>query len=234
MISDGKAHLIVDGGAKGFRKMSHWIAERLRQTGGKAPLAGDHSLNPGQTMPWRKKYDRRPASVLIPLVDRPSGMTVLLTQRTDHLPDHAGQVAFPGGSREPGDRDEIHTALREAEEEVGLAPGDVSVLGRLSAYETSTGFLVTPVVGLVAPAITIRPDPEEVAAVFEVPLEFILDPTNHQRHSRMWRGAERSFYAMPYEGYYIWGATAAMLVNLTHVLGQPEAAKPGDLAADPA
>ncbi|MBM3517445.1 MAG: CoA pyrophosphatase [Alphaproteobacteria bacterium] len=154
------------------------------------------------------------AAVLVPLVDHEAGMTVLLTQRTAHLSDHAGQISFPGGRREPGDRSPCDTALREAEEEVGLTRGHVEVIGQLDVHETGTGFRITPVVGLVRPGFALAIDPFEVAEAFEVPLAFVLDPRNHQRENGVFRGVRREFYVLPYEGRYIWGATARMLVNL--------------------
>lgn len=155
-----------------------------------------------------------PAAVLVPIIDRPSGLTILLTLRTAHLRDHAGQVSFPGGRCEAGDADPVATALREAEEEVGVLPGQVEVLGRLPEYLTSTGFRVTPVVGLVTPPLNLKLDDFEVAEVFEPPLSFLLDPANHQRQQVEWQGALREFWAMPWQSYYIWGATAGMLVSL--------------------
>ena len=174
-------------------------------------MRGDHDLNPGQLPP---DQPLTPAAVLVPLVDRAAGMTVLLTKRTDHLRDHAGQVSFPGGRTEPHDRDAIATALRESEEEIGLASDLVEIIGQLDQYVTRTGFIVTPVVGIVQPTFTLRLDAFEVAEAFEVPLPFLLDEKNHERHSREYRGAQRQFWAMPYNGYYIWGATAGMLRNL--------------------
>jgi len=155
-----------------------------------------------------------PAAVLMPVVLRPTGATMLLTQRTDHLRDHAGQVSFPGGRCEVSDLSALATALREAEEEVGLDPAQVEILGQLPQYSTGTGFVITPVVGLVKPPLTLRLDTFEVAGVFEPPLEFLLDRANHRRQSMEIAGATREFWAMPWEGYYIWGATAGMLVNL--------------------
>lgn len=175
---------------------------------------GDHALNPDME-PIRPL---KPAAVLVPLVDRPGGLTVLLTQRTDHLAHHAGQVSFPGGHIEPGDGGPKETALRETEEEVGIDRGRVRVIGRLDTYVTRTGFVVTPVVGIVEPPFDVTPDPHEVAEVFEVPLAFLLDPANHQKCSRAFGGAVRYFYAMPYGRHYIWGATAGMLVNMYRIL----------------
>lgn len=159
-----------------------------------------------------------PAAVLVPLVERPRGLHVLLTQRTAHLNDHAGQVSFPGGRVDPGDVSREATALREAHEEIGLAPERVEILGRLPEYHTVTGFSVTPVVGYLAPPFDLRLDAFEVAEVFEVPLAFLMDSANHQRHRFVYQGRSRSYYAMPYEGRFIWGATAAMLVNLRRAL----------------
>jgi len=165
----------------------------------------------------------RPASVLVPIIDRPGGPVVLLTLRTTHLRQHSGQVAFPGGRVEPRDRDVVHTALREAEEEVGLEPRLIEVVGRMPEYTTGTGYRVTPVVGLVAGEAVVVPDPVEVAAAFEVPLAFLMDPRNHERRRYDADGVTRSFFAMPWgppgaEPYFIWGATAAMLRNLYHFL----------------
>lgn len=161
-----------------------------------------------------------PAAVLVPLVRRENGMTVLLTQRTAHLANHGGQISFPGGRMEAEDVDAVAAALRETQEEIGLDREKVDVLGQLDDYVTVTGFQVTPVVGLIDPPLTLIPDPFEVQEVFEVPLSFVLDPGNHQRHSRLTpSGDTRYFYAMPFGNRYIWGATAAMLVNLYEALG---------------
>jgi len=156
---------------------------------------GDHDLNPDM-LPDRLLTR---AAVLVPLVERPEGLTVLLTRRSDHLQDHAGQISFPGGRVEPGDADALATALREAEEEIGLARALVTPIGRLDTYVTRTGFEVTPVIGL--------------------PLAFILDPASRQRHSRIYAGKTRYFHVFPWRDYYIWGATAGMLVNLAELLG---------------
>ena len=175
-------------------------------------LYGDQGIDP------ERAASRRPASVLVPVVDRDAGLSVLLTRRTAHLKDHSGQIAFPGGRAEPGDPDAEATALREAEEEIGLARSRVELLGRLSDYHTRTGFRVTPVVGLVAPPFELRLDAFEVDEAFEVPFAFLLDPANHQRHRREFQGRMVPFYAIPYRDYYIWGATAGMLVNLYRML----------------
>ena len=160
-----------------------------------------------------------PAAVLFPIVLRDNGQTVLLTQRTAHLKDHAGQISFPGGRVEEEDQSPVHTALRETEEEIGLARKHVEVLGFLPEYRTGTGFRVTPVVALVTPPFDLALDPFEVAEAFEVPLAFLLDPANHKRHSLHYRGALRHFFAMPYGDYFIWGATAGMIRSLTERLG---------------
>jgi 8-oxo-dGTP pyrophosphatase MutT (NUDIX family) len=160
-----------------------------------------------------------PAAVLFPIVQRVGGATVLLTQRTAHLKDHPGQISFPGGRREPADPSPAHTALREASEEIGLSPAHVEIAGYLPEYLTSTGFRVTPVVAMVTPPFDLRLDAFEVAEAFEVPLAFLLDPVNHQQHSLHYRGKLRHYYAMPYGEYFIWGATAGIIVSLCRALG---------------
>ena len=173
--------------------------------------------------------DRTPsaASVLVPLVARDDGLHLLLTRRTDHLRDHAGQISFPGGRGEAGDADAVATALRETEEEVGLARAHVEVIGTLPVYTTITAFVVTPVVALVRPGFALAPDPFEVAEVFEVPLSFLMNPAHHQHRHIELGGTRRSFVAMPWlangadgveRSYFIWGATAAMLRNLYRFL----------------
>ncbi|MCW7536474.1 CoA pyrophosphatase [Aquabacterium sp. A7-Y] len=162
------------------------------------------------------------ASVLVPLVMRDE-LTVLLTRRTEHLRDHAGQISFPGGRAEPHDADTAATALREAEEEVGLPHHHVEVIGQLPIYSTVSAFLVTPVVALVQPGFLPQPDPFEVAEVFEVPLAFLMQPAHHQRHAFEFGGQRREFFSIPWSGsaaspYFIWGATAAMLRNLYRFL----------------
>ncbi len=161
-----------------------------------------------------------PAAVLMPMVVRDHGLNLLLTMRTAHLNDHAGQIALPGGRVDPDDTDAIATALREAEEEIGLASHHIEVIGSLPDYQTGTGFRVTPVAALVHPPFDLTADPFEVAEIFEVPMHFLMNGANHQRRSAVLpnRPGKRSFYAMPYERYFIWGATAAMLRNLYHFL----------------
>jgi 8-oxo-dGTP pyrophosphatase MutT (NUDIX family) len=162
----------------------------------------------------------RRAAVLVPIVLRPEGPTVLLTQRTDHLSNHAGQVSFPGGRAEADDSSAIETALRESEEEIGLLRRHVEIIGVLPDHATASSYLVTPVVALVTPPFALRADPGEVAEIFEVPLAFLMDGAHHQRMSFDLPdgGGRRSFYAMPYDRFFIWGATAGMLRNLFHLL----------------
>ncbi len=178
------------------------------------PLGSDFSLNGVVPVPERW----RPAAVLVPLVRHGSGTTVLLTQRTDDMPSHAGQIAFPGGRQQAEDADAVATALRETEEEVGLTRSFIEVIGPVDLYRTGTGYEITPIVGIVTPGFTTRADPREVADVFEVPLAHFLDERNHRIDSRVWQGRERRYYAMPYGERYIWGATAGMLKNLHFVL----------------
>jgi 8-oxo-dGTP pyrophosphatase MutT (NUDIX family) len=158
------------------------------------------------------------AAVLVPIIAHAEGLTVLFTRRTAHLKAHSGQVSFPGGRAEPGDTSPERTALREAEEEIGLAARRVEVLARLPEYLTRTGFRVTPVVGLIEPPLELVPDAREVDEVFEVPLSFILDATNHRRESRRIGERLATYYVIEHQGRTIWGATAGMLVNLYRVL----------------
>lgn len=201
---------------------AEFVTRRLAATTAQPPAErprGDHDLNPG----FVPTHAPTRAAVLVPLILRPEGLQVMLTQRTAHLKDHAGQISFPGGRTEPEDRDAVATALREAEEEVGLPPDQVEILGLLDTYVTSTGYEIAPVVGLIRPPFPVAPDPYEVAEVFEVPLSFLVDPHHHERHSREWQGRTRSFYVLPYQDRYIWGATAGMLVNLANLLQPAEA-----------
>ncbi len=190
---------------------------------------GDHDLNPGMTVPDKT----RPAAVLVPIVAHDFGPTVLLTKRSEDLPVHAGQVSFPGGRVDPGDLDAVDTALRETEEEIGIERSSIDIAGRLDTYLTRTGYEVVPVVGLLEPPIRARPDPSEVAEVFEIPLSMVLDRRNHQRHSRVWQSVTRHFYVLPHDQHYIWGATAGMLVNLADRLLQDGGGHFGELGASP-
>ena len=171
---------------------------------------GDRDLNP--SLP--RARPRRPAAVLVPIVERPEGPTVLLTRRADHLHDHPGQVSFPGGRLDDTDRGPIDAALRETAEEIGLGREFVELAGLLDGYETVTGYGVTPVVGFIRPGFALTLDTFEVAEAFEVPLTFFLDETSRQVHSRVRDGRRRYYYAFEYENRYVWGATAGMLVNL--------------------
>lgn len=187
-----------------FREERAWQSEMLGDQ-----QHEDRSLVAGRTY--------RRAAVLVPIVAGES-LSVLLTRRTSHLKNHAGQISFPGGRAEEGDADAAATALRESSEEIGLAPERVEVIGKLPNYYTVTDYEVTPVVALVHPPFELSTDPNEVAEAFRVPLDFILDPGNHQKRSRPWQGGQRHFYAMPYERHFIWGATAAMLRNFYHFM----------------
>ncbi len=194
------------------RASESWLRQRIAGAAAVTPITtGDGHL-------WRPAEELRPAAVLVPLVRRDAGLTVLLTQRTDHLYDHAGQISFPGGRAEAHDDSAAATALRETFEEIGLPHALVEVLGELPEYTTVTGYRVTPVVGLVSSPPALRLDAFEVAEAFEVPLAFFLDPGNHQRNTLQYQGRTRHYYAMPYEQRYIWGATAGMLMNLYALL----------------
>ena len=175
-------------------------------------LSGDHrdlALADGETL--------LPAAVLVPITDRDEP-GVILTQRTDTMRRHAGQIAFPGGRIDPEDAGPIAAALREAEEEIALDPGNVDIVGEADRYRTVTGFEVTPVIGVIPPDLVMRPSEAEVARVFEVPFRFILDPANHVEATTEWQGQERHYYEILYDGHRIWGATAAMIVNLSRRL----------------
>jgi 8-oxo-dGTP pyrophosphatase MutT (NUDIX family) len=171
-----------------------------------------------QSMEYSPGKGKKIAAVLIPIVLKQSGLTVILTQRAAHLNDHAGQISFPGGRYEESDQNIEHTAIREAHEEIGLHPSKIETLGHLPDYLTITGYQVTPVVSLVSSSENLVPDKNEVADIFEVPLSFLMNPANHQ--IRRWVGPNgtRRFYAMPYESKFIWGATAGMIRNLYHFL----------------
>jgi 8-oxo-dGTP pyrophosphatase MutT (NUDIX family) len=195
--------------------------DALRERFGNPPVWTPEISGDGK----RFNLDREPsaAAVLMPLVMRDDGLHVLLTRRTDHLRDHAGQISFPGGRSEEHDPDAVATALRETEEEVGLGREHIEVIGHLPNYSTVTSYVVTPVVALVQPDFQLTLDPFEVAEAFEVPLQFLMTPANHRRHAFEMLGQQRQFLSMPWSGidpdgqereYFIWGATAAMLRNL--------------------
>ncbi len=176
-------------------------------------IRGDHDLNPASTPPSDTVY--KPAAVLVPIILRAEQPNVILTRRAGHLDKHAGQISFPGGRAEDHDATAVDTALRESEEEIGLLASSVDVIGRLNTYLTVTNYSVTPVVGLVEPKVDLVAEAGEVAEIFEVPLSFLMNPKNHQRHSGFHNGIERFWYAMPYQDYYIWGATAGMIRDLS-------------------
>lgn len=192
------------------------LRERLKSAPSAFAVYGDDGAG-------REVAAPTPAAVLIPIVAHPEGLTVLFTQRTSHLKSHSGQVSFPGGRAEPEDPTPEFTALREAEEEIGLAADRVEVLARLADYYTRTGYRVTPVVGLLTPPLELKPDRREVEEVFEVPLQFLLDPRNHHHKTRELQGKTVGHYEMPYGSRYIWGATAGMIVNLYRQLAQSAA-----------
>ncbi len=186
-------------------------AHRLSWEGGEP--SGDFLANP-QYRDDIVRLQHRPAAVLVGLIERPDGLNLLLTKRHDNLRSHSGQVAFPGGKIDEDDASPQAAALREAREEVGLDPQLATVIGRLPDYLTGSGYRIAPIVALVSPQARFQADPVEVDYVFEVPLDFVLDPTNRRMGSRMWNGRKRHFYEIPYEGHYIWGVTAGMIVLL--------------------
>ncbi len=170
-------------------------------------------------------YEKRLAAVLIPVIERDDQASVLFTQRTDHLPTHAGQISFPGGKMDAADGSAVDTALREASEEISLDPRFVDPIGFLDDYVTSTGYRISPLVGVIRDGYSVVPDHNEVADVFDVPLSFLMNAKNHEIHTREWRGRRRKFYAMPYGDRFIWGATAGMLRNLYEWMYQVESSR---------
>ncbi len=188
------------------------ITERLRRTA-PPPAPEDRHL---VALPPEARVTA--AAVLVPLVNRLDGVRVLFTQRTAHLDAHAGQVCFPGGRAEPDDASREETAFRETEEEIGLARGVIATLGNLPDHEMPSGFRITPVVGWIEPPFSLKLDPFEVAGIFEAPLDHFLEEANYQRREYDFRGRHRHYLAIPFEGRYIWGATAGMLYSLFRIL----------------
>tara|TARA_R110002126_G_scaffold1677_1_gene9976 strand:+ start:228 stop:845 length:618 start_codon:yes stop_codon:yes gene_type:complete len=176
-----------------------------------AGFRGDGDLN-GLPSPSGRKL--RPAAVLAPLILHDGPPRLLFTERASHLLKHPGQISFPGGSLDPGDAGPAQAALREVEEEIGVGAEHVELVGRFESYETGTGFQITPFVGVLRPGYDLKPDPGEVASVFEAPFDFLMNPLNHQQRSGVWQGQERHYYAMPWEDRYIWGVTAGLLKSL--------------------
>ncbi len=198
--------LPVDAGPTGYTRSDYDLTPGLR-----TPLTGDH----------------RRAAVLVGLIDRGDDFGVLLTVRPATMREHAGQVAFPGGRIDPSDASPLAAALREAHEEVGLDPADARLLGQADPYLTSTGYVVSPFVAVLPASFVPAPEAWEVADVFETPLSFLMNPASHLRHAREYGGISRSFYAMPHNGRYIWGATAGMIKSLYDRLYGEELTRPG-------
>ena len=193
-----------------------FITNKLARHSKKFPITrGDGDLNPNLAIANSKLIQ---AAVLVPLVARKFGFTVLLTKRTETLAHHPGQISFPGGHAEAIDGSAKDTALRETYEEIGVDEGQICVLGQLDVYQTRTGFSVTPIVAIIHTPFKINANPQEVAEVFEVPLSFLMNSKNHKQHAQQFNGQDRNFYAMPYNNYFIWGATAGMIKNLYNIL----------------
>lgn len=185
------------------------LTRALSQTGG---ASSDFDLNPGTVLPETRKL--RPAGVLVPVIEREGRLELILTKRASGLKHHPGQIAFPGGKQDEGDADVTAAALREAQEEIGLPPSNVEIMGRLPSHETVTGFTVTPVLGRLRADFTLRPEPGEVDEVFRVPFAHVMDPGRYSVQSRRWLGQKRHYYTVPFGPYYIWGATARILRGL--------------------
>ncbi|MCI4660510.1 MAG: CoA pyrophosphatase [Neomegalonema sp.] len=198
-----------------------WVPEPER-------ARSDFDLNPEARAHLPPHRRLRPAAVLCAVMERESGLQVVLTRRADHLKKHPGQIAFPGGKVDPGDPSPLGAALREAEEEIGLSREQVDITGPLDRYETSTGFQITPFVGFIEGGFHPITDDGEVAEVFEVPLGHVLNPVNHERRSRDWQGTRRWFWAMPYQDRYIWGATAGILRGLCERLHRAHDLEPSE------
>lgn len=205
------------------------ILERLQRTAGAGGRRSNEDAAPDAKPARRGAVDRdnpwypedgvlRPAAVLVPLINHAGGVTVMLTKRTEHLNKHAGQVSFPGGRMDDTDENHEATALRETEEEIGIAPARVEIVAHLDEYVVGTGFLVRPFVGFIEPPVEVDPHRHEVAEVFEAPLEYLIDPANVERGHREYQGRVRHFHAITWAEYYIWGATAGMLRNLAERL----------------
>lgn len=186
-------------------------AARLASGPAETELQGDHVLNPEFA---EVDFSYRDAAVLIPVIAREPAVSVLLTERTAHLAAHAGQIAFPGGKIDPGDESPVAAALRETEEEIGLAPRAIAPIGSLAPYLSRTGYRIFPILGRVEPDFTLTLNRDEVAGVFEVPMSFLMSAANHRMGSRVYAGKPRAFYEIPYEGHYIWGVTAGIIRGL--------------------
>lgn len=187
--------------------------------------SSDFKLNPELAHMFPSAEDRRLAAVLVPVIEREAGATVLFTKRSETLPTHAGQISFPGGKVDDADANVIETAYREAHEEIGLDERFIEPIGFMDDYLTGTGFRIAPLVATIREGFTVTPDHNEVDEIFEVPFSFLMDNRNHEIHTREWRGAQRLFYAMPYEDRFIWGATAGMLRHLYENLYSTDASE---------
>ncbi len=188
------------------------------------PVSGQACLPEGGDLDHveqRQLASIRPAAVLIPVIRRAHGPSVLLTERPHSMSSHAGQVAFPGGKVDAGDADDVAAALREAEEEVGIDPVSIELIGRCAPYVSGSAYRITPVLGLLSPDFVAVPEPREVDEVFEAPLSFLMDPANHATGEGVWKGRRREFYDIPYDGHRIWGVTAGIIRELyLHIYGE--------------